>query len=145
MEGNNHVIIKAGDVCGAKQSPASKYSIYDNISTVELFGGNSQIDTLVKSSEFDLFPVPNKDYEQVEVSYQIFPNTNNGEFFIRANCTLDKRDIHIYGLMGNELQFGLTQDQYRTTIILLDNYAGVLLVKILKGGDPVIKRVLILK
>ncbi|NOX45497.1 MAG: T9SS type A sorting domain-containing protein [Chlorobi bacterium] len=139
------MIIKAGDGGGAKQNPASMYSIYDNIRTVELYGGNNQIDTLVKSSEFDFFPVQDKDNEYAEIVFHIFPNPNNGEFFNRVNWTLDKGNVSIYGVMGNELQFGLTQDQYHTRIILLDNYAGVLLVKILKGGDLVIKRVLILK
>ncbi len=137
------MLIKAGDVCGIKQNPNSKYSIYDNISTVELYGGISQIDTLVKSSEFDLFPVPNKDNEQAEIAFQIFPNPNNGEFFIRANCPLDKGDIRIYGVMGNELQFELYKDKSVPRIVLVNNYFGVLFVRYQNNGISGVSKLMV--
>lgn len=143
LEGNNNVIIKVGEVCVSKEIGSSLYSIVNDTTDFESLYKIDNDNSVKKSS--DLLKIHSRKLENTDIVFQVFPNPNNGEFFIRTNCQLNKRNIHVYSLMGNELQFMMEQTGNTTKILLSENYSGILLVKIATDNILEFKKVLILK
>ncbi len=74
--------------------------------------------------------------------FLIYPNPNQGEFFIKGNTCIDVSNINVFDIMGNELKFNLNQGDKTSKITLLDNYQGILLIQILANNDIISYRLI---
>jgi hypothetical protein len=123
---NNHVTIKAGNVCDSEQSSKSKYAVYQNESISEAFELNSY-----KDAEKDLtLNADTTSNNFTDNNIQIFPNPNKGEFFIYGLNKISKDSISIIGIHGNLLPFKISGSQVTFKITLQNNYKGLLLIHI---------------
>jgi hypothetical protein len=70
---------------------------------------------------------------------RIFPNPNSGSFNLDTDLPIQKENIHLYDLMGKEIEFAYSNQ----SIDLLSQYKGVLIVHINVRDEIVIKRIVI--
>ncbi len=82
------------------------------------------------------------DSNKLNDRFLIYPNPNQGEFFIKGNTCIDVSNINVFDIMGNELKFNLNQGDKTSKITLLDNYQGILLIQILANNDIISYRLI---
>jgi len=135
LNSQNHVIIKAGNVCNWKSEKLSKYKVYPN--------GIGVISPVAKKTVED--EIETRDNSDIEIDnlINIFPNPSDGIFTIKSDLSIDKSDITILGIMGNELQFDFSKNNIGFRINLHNRYKGIILVKIKINNRNVISKLMI--
>ncbi|NOX45495.1 MAG: T9SS type A sorting domain-containing protein [Chlorobi bacterium] len=73
----------------------------------------------------------------------IYPNPNNGRFTIKTDLPIGKKDIAIFGVLGNELHFDLLQENMGFKVDLQKSYKGVLFVRIKTKDIDMVSKLII--
>ncbi len=92
-----------------------------------------------------LSAVNNNDSQQneEELKINIFPNPNNGSFTVQSDLQIDRQNVTILGVLGNELHFDSYESNEGLKIKLDNNYKGIVLVKVMIGEINTTSKVII--
>lgn len=140
MVGNNHVILKAGDVCGAKT-----FNFLDNSNEESLKNKTIQF----KEESLDSISVMQtrleeiSDYRKFSNEITIYPNPNNGEFIINGLSLFD--NIEITNIISGKLKFDIFTKTNALNIKITTSYSGLAFIKIMDGNFVFLKKVIIQK
>lgn len=140
---NNHVIIKAGNVCiGEDVISNSKYEFYYQPEILELISDSLSKLNLTKSLKNSKTTDSGlKDDENPFCS--VYPNPNNGTFYFSCEKNTSKKDLMIYDLMGRELKFSFEACEKFVMIKILENYTGIAMLSLINGSKNEIYKVVI--
>ncbi len=123
---NNHILIKAGDVCEGQKDNFSKYSIYSNVILPDDFEKSSEI----TNSDFNTLE------KEWESKFSVFSNPSTGrEFFIKTNFVISSGNIAIFDVLGNNLEFEIYYKNGINRIVLLKVYTGIVFIRCIVNKD----------
>ena len=124
IEQGSEVIIDAGNLCNGKGSSQSKYEIYNNEENILSY--NRIQDSLTRTINYSyLSTFENLNiYEKKDVV--VFPNPNNGEFYINTTFPITMSMIQLNNIQGKTIPFTLIQNR----IVLDIQFSGILFIKI---------------
>ena len=122
-----------GNVCDEKQNYFTKYSIYSDMVTEYIFKKNSKI-----SDSVEYISIADNKLE-----FTVFPNPNNGSFYIYSDFAFKKENISIFDVFGNKVVFSFNIENDRLKVKINEDIDGIVFIRIKTNFESKIFKIII--